>query len=178
MRQPNTVTLPVGTAISIRLGEKISTNRNHAGDSFFATLDQPVVVDGFVIAERGERVEGRITEARTAGRIRGTPVLGVELTSLRTSDGQAIAIHTAAYVRQESKGAFGPAGKIGGGAVIGAAVGAVAGAGVGAAIGAGVGTVAGAGTAFLTRRKPLVIPVETLVTFRLDRPVTITEQFH
>lgn len=172
--QASTVTLPAGTPISIRLGEKLSTRDNHAGDEFIAALDQPLVVDGFVIAERGERVEGRIAEAHTAGHIRGTPELSVEITSVRTSDGQVVAIHTSPYVRRDRRGSVGVA-KIGGGAVIGAAVGAIAGAGVGAAIGAGVGSLAGAGTALVTRSKPLVIPVETLLTFRLDQPVTITE---
>lgn len=170
-----TLTFPAGTPVSIRLGETLSSDRNHSGDNFYGALDQPLVIGASVIADRGDRVEGRITEARTAGRIRGSPELGVELTSFRTLDGQVVAIHTAAYVRRESKGVFGPGGKIGGGAVIGAAVGAMAGAGVGAAIGAGVGSVAGVGSALVTRRKPLVIPVETLLTFRLDQPATVTD---
>src|ERR1043166_7966317 len=64
----HTVTIPAGTLISARLGESLSSHRNRPGDSFMATLDQPLTADGFVIAERGARVEGRVVAAEEAGR--------------------------------------------------------------------------------------------------------------
>ena len=44
----------------MRLVDGLSSERNGPGDTFAATLDKEVVVDGFVIAERGARVEGRV----------------------------------------------------------------------------------------------------------------------
>ena len=57
---PNKVTIPAGTLLTVRLGEKLSTERNQPGDQFSAVLDQPLVIDGFVLAERGSKAQGRI----------------------------------------------------------------------------------------------------------------------
>ena len=52
------MTLNAGTMIPVRLVDGLTSERNLPGDSFTATLDKELVVDGFVIAERGARVEG------------------------------------------------------------------------------------------------------------------------
>ena len=52
-RQPQTVTIEAGTSLMVRLGETISTKTKVAGDSFRGTLDQPIIMNGFVIADRG-----------------------------------------------------------------------------------------------------------------------------
>src|ERR1700722_499155 len=51
VRVPNVVTLAAGMTLAVRIGETVSSSRNHPGDSFIATLTQPLVIDGFVIAE-------------------------------------------------------------------------------------------------------------------------------
>jgi len=168
----NQVTLKAGMVIAVRTGEGLSSNRNSPGDGFTATLDQPVVVDGWVIAEKGSRVEGKVIE--TGGKTQ--PELVVALTQLRTSDGQRVAIETDTYARHAQMANGDTAGKVIAGTVIGAAIGAIAGGGKGAAIGAGVGTAAGAGTAAATRSRPAVLPAESLVRFRLKNSVTITER--
>ena len=175
-RSPNTVTIQPGTILAVRIGETISSARNEAGDSFLATLEKPLVVDGFVIAERGARVEGRITEAEPAGRVRGVSHLGIELVRLSTSDGQHIHIRTEPFKKEAASSAGGDLAKIGAGAAIGAAIGAIAGGGKGAAIGAGVGGAAGTADVLLTRGKSAEIPVETRVSFRIQEPLTITER--
>jgi hypothetical protein len=161
--------------IPVRLGETLASDRNRAGDTFSATLDQPLVVDGFAIAERGARAEGRIVSLTEAGRVKGLARLEIELTRLTTSDGQRIAVRTSPFTRQgeESKGE--DAKKIGIGAAVGAAIGAIAGGGKGAAIGAGAGGAAGGGAVAMTRGKPAVLTAETKISFRLEQPVTITE---
>jgi hypothetical protein len=173
---PHTVTIPAGTSVFVRLGETLSTDKNQAGDTFAATLDQPLVVDGFVIAERGARVRGAVMESEKAGRVSGVSSLAVHLTRLRTSDGQDVTIQTEAFRKQGPTSKGEDAKKVGVGAAIGAAIGAIAGGGKGAAIGAGVGGAAGAGTVAATRGKPTELPVETRVTFRLQQPLTITER--
>ena len=173
---PHTITIAAGALISVRLGDALSSRRNKPGDVFSATLDQPLIVDGFVIAERGARAEGRIAEVDEAGRVKGLARLSIELTSLSTSDGQKVPIRTAQFEKTgptESRGE--DAAKIGVGAVLGTIIGAAAGGGKGAAIGAAAGGAAGTGTAVATRRKPAELPVETHVSFKLDQPVTITE---
>src|SRR5579863_3757544 len=76
---PHTVTIQAGTVLNVRIGETLSTKRNQSGDTFLATLDQPLVVDGFVIAERGARVEGRVVESDPGGKVQGTAHLIVQL---------------------------------------------------------------------------------------------------
>ena len=174
--KPNTVTIPAGTLLSVRMGETLNSERNREGDTFSATLEQPLVVDGFVIAERGSRAQGRIVQALRSGRVEGLAKLGVELTQINTSDGQKVHVNTGAFERTADSTKKADALKIGAGAAIGAAIGGIAGGGKGAGIGAAIGGGAGAGGVMLTRGKPAELPVETRVSFRLKDPVTITEK--
>ena len=167
------VTLKAGLLIPVRTGEGLSSQHNAPGDGFTATLDQPLVVDGWVIAEKGARLEGKVVET---GRGKAQPELVVALTQLRTSDGQRVAIETETYARHGQAGNGETAEKVIAGTVIGAAIGAIAGGGKGAAIGAGAGTAVGGGVAAATRSRPAVLPSETLVHFRLKTAVTITER--
>jgi hypothetical protein len=175
-RVPHMVTLAAGTTLTARIGETISSSRSQPGDTFLATLMQPLVIDGFIIAERGARMEGRVVEAAQAGRGRGSSHLAVSIVRLATADGQNIRIRTEPYTKDGSNQAAMDAAKVGGGAAIGAVIGAIAGGGKGAAIGAGAGGAVGAGDVLLTRGRAVQIPVETRVNFRVQDPVTITER--
>ncbi len=173
---PRKVTIPAGTLLTVRLNETIASDKNQPGDTFTATLDQPLIVEGLVLAERGARVEGKVLEVEQAGRVRGLATLKVHLVRLHTSDGQEIAISTAPFSKTAEASKGEDAKKIGIGAAVGAAIGAIAGGGRGAAIGAGVGGAAGTGTVLATRGKPAVLPSETRLTFRLQEPVTVVEK--
>lgn len=162
--------------LPVRLVEALSSDRNQVGDTFTATLDQPLVVDGFVIAERGARLEGRVVEAAQAGRVRGLSSLVIELTRLSTSDGQKVAISTDTFTKQGTTTKGKDAAKIGAAAGIGAAIGAIAGGGKGAGIGAAIGGAAGTGGVMATRGEPAALSTETRLTFRLKEAVTLTEQ--
>ena len=175
-RQPQRVAIPAGTLITVRLTETVSSERNRPGDAFAATVDQPLVVDGFVIAERGAPVQGKVLQVERAGRVQGVAQIAVQLTRLHTSDGQDVAISTERFAREGPNSHREDAAKVGAGAALGAIIGAIAGGGKGAAIGAGVGGAAGAGTVAATRGKPAELPVETRLTFRLREPITLTER--
>jgi hypothetical protein len=176
VRVPQTVTIPAGTLLSIRVDQTLSTKTNQTGDSFRATLDQPVVVDGFVIAERGARVEGRIVESDPGGRVKGVANLSLELVRLNSADGQRLRLQTEPFAKQAQQEKKRDAMKVGAAAGLGAAIGAIAGGGKGAAIGAGVGGAAGAGGVAATRGAPAEIPAETRMTFRLRDGITVTEK--
>jgi hypothetical protein len=162
--------------IPVRLVDGLTSERNLPGDSFTATLDKELVVDGFVIAERGARVEGRVVSSDKGGRVKGVSSLAVELKTLRLSDGQMVPLETESFERHAEQERGEDVAKVGAGAAIGAVIGAIAGGGKGAAIGAGVGGGAGAGTVMATRGKPVTLPSETRLSFRLKTPVTITEK--
>ena len=168
--------LAAGTSLPVRIGETLSASRNGIGDTFFATLERPLVMDGFIISEKGSRVEGRVVEAVRGARGGGESHLGIELIQLSTSDGQRVRIHTEAYKKDASSSTRDDLAKIGAGAAIGAAIGAIAGGGKGAAIGAGAGAAAGAGTVLVMTGRSAEIPVETRASFRVRDSVTITER--
>jgi hypothetical protein len=169
-------TITEGTVIPVRLVESLSSETNQTGDSFMATLDQPIVIDGLVIAEKGGRVEGRVSNADRGGRVKGVQVISVELVNLTTSDGQRVELQTTPFEKLGEKGVKEDAKKVGIGAGIGAAIGAIAGGGRGAAIGAAAGGAAGTGAVLATRGKPAVLSSETRLLFRLNSPVTVTEK--
>ena len=174
--EPRKVTLNAGTLIQVRLVDGLTTERNTPGDPFTATLDKELVADGFVIAERGARVEGRVISSDRGGRVSGVASLGVEITRIHLSDGQTIAVSSDPFVRRAEQSRGEDAAKVGAGAAIGAIIGAIAGGGKGAAIGAGAGGAAGVGTVAATRGKPVALPSETRLAFRLRTPVTVTER--
>jgi hypothetical protein len=176
--QPHTVTLPAGTNVIVRLGETISTEKNYSGDTFRATLDRPIIVDGFVIADKGSKVLGKIVAADKAGKFEGTANLQVTLTEIGTTDGQRVRIETGFFNKKGPSNTKEEAAKIGGGAVLGAIIGALAGGGKGAAIGAGAGGAAGTGAVALGKTKPATIATETQLTFQLTSPTTITEHLN
>jgi len=177
-RVAKTVTIPAGTLLSVRVDEKLSSSTSQTGDSFRATLDGPLVVDGAVIAERGARIEGRVAEADRGGKVKGTASLALELVRLNTSDGQRVRLQTEGFTKAAEKSTKKDAMKVGIGAGLGAAIGAIAGGGKGAAIGAGVGGAAGTGAVMASRGEAAEIPAETRLTFRLREPITLTEKFN
>ncbi len=173
---PHVVELAAGTNLAIRLGETISSEHNYSGDAFRGTLDEPVIRDGFIIAEKGSKVLGKVVESDKAGRVRGVANLNLKLMEINTTDGQRIEVETNSVEKlgQTSKGT--DTAKIAGGAALGAIIGALGGGGKGAAIGAGAGGAAGTGVVLATRGKAAVLPSESRLTFQLTAPVTITEQ--
>jgi hypothetical protein len=177
-RQPHVVTLPAGTNLTIRLGEALSTDHNYTGDTFRGTLETPIIMNGFIIADRGSRVLGRIVNAQKAGHVEGVSDLDLTLTEINTTDGQRVAVQTNNNDRKGPAGSNHGAEKIAGGAALGAIIGAIAGGGKGAAIGAGAGGAAGTGATMATHGKACVIPTETRLSFSLTAPVTLTEKLN
>lgn len=176
--QPHTVTIPSGTNISVRITEKLSTDHNYSGDTFRAALDAPIVMAGFIIADRGAKVLGRITKAQKPGKFEGTAQLSLELTEVSTTDGQRMHVDTNQSIRNGPSNTNEDVAKMGGGAVLGAIIGAIAGGGKGAAVGAGAGGAAGTGAVLLGHGKPAVIENETRLTFQLAHDATITEHLN
>ena len=171
---PQSLTIPRGTFLTVRVNQLLSSDKNQAGDAFSATLAQPVVVNGVVVAEPGQTLGGRVAEAQKAGHIEGTARLGIQLTELTLVDGQQLPLQSALVSRQGSTSVGQDAGTIAGTTGLGAAIGAAAGWGKGAAIGAGAGAAAGIIGVLVTRGHPSVIYPEQILTFRIDTPLTIS----
>jgi len=171
---PAQLNLRPGTYVTVRVNQWLSSDRNKEGDTFLGSLADPVIVDGIIVAQRGQTVYGRVTEAQKAGRVEGTSKLGVELTSLTLVDGQQLAIHSQMVTKNGTTSNGRDAAAIGGTTALGAVVGAGADWGRGAAIGAGAGAVVGIVGVLLTRGHPTVIYPETALTFQIASPATIS----
>jgi hypothetical protein len=173
---PPQLILKRGSYVTVRVDQPLSSDRNQQGDVFSATLAKPVVVDGVVVAERGQTLSGRVEHAQKAGRVKGVSQLAVQLTDLTLTDGQQLPIQTQLISRSGPTSEGRDAGGIASSTVMGAAIGAAADWGRGAAIGAGAGAVAGTVGVLLTRGHETVIFPESVLTFRIDAPVTISTE--
>jgi hypothetical protein len=161
--------VPAGTRILIRMIDSIDSTKQKTGDRFTASLETNLVVDNIVVAPRGTTVYGRLASAESAGRMKGSSELTLELTDI-VIKGTAYPLLTSTYeVKGQGEGSK-TAKKVIGGAGLGALIGGIAGGGKGAGIGALAG--AGAGTAVAASKKgqQLTIPSETLLEFRLQQP--------
>lgn len=173
---PSTLTLPAGTIIRVRTDEWLSSDRNRPGDTFGASLDQPLVVDGWVVARRGQAETGTVAIAKKAGRGKDSSQLGVQLGDLTLVDGQQLPVQTQMLQTAAGSEHGQQVATVGTTTGVGAAIGAVAEGGTGAAVGAGLGAAAGLIAVVETRGKPTVIAPESVLSFRLQAPITINTE--
>jgi hypothetical protein len=172
--QPQPIVIPAGTRFRVRLGQTLSTKHSHTGESFSGTLVSPVRVNGQTIIRAGANARGVVTEAKSQGRFKGQAVLAIRLDSVR-ADGRTYRVRTSHVERVEQGKGKRSAVMTGGGAGVGAIIGGVAGGGKGALIGGLLGGGGGAAGSAFTGNKDLVIPAESVVTFDLERSVTINK---
>ena len=167
-----TITVPAGTRILIRMVDSIDSSKQKTGYRFTANLETNLQVNGVTVAPRGATVYGRLASAESAGRMKGSSELTLELTDI-VIKGTTYPLVTSTYeVKGQGEGSK-TAKKVVGGAGLGALIGGIAGGGKGAGIGALAG--AGAGTAVAASKKgqQLSIPSETLLEFRLQQPASL-----
>ena len=151
---------------AVRLVDALSTERSQTGETFSATLDQPLVMNGRVVAPQGARVTGRVREAISSGRLKKPASITLRLESVQSSGGK-VPLDTQDLTIKEGSHATRNVVIIGGSAGAGAVLGGVLGGGKGAAIGAATGAGAGTLAAFLTGKKEIALPSETQLTFNL-----------
>lgn len=172
---PVVIDLPAGTSIRVRLDTDLGSKISQPGDSFSATVADDVLKGGDVVIAKGARADGTVVDAKPLGRFKGGAVLAIKLDRVHSKWG-SYAVETSSIARAEKGKGKRSTAFIGGGAGLGALIGGIAGGGKGAAIGALAGGGAGtAGSAF-TGNKQIVLPAETLLTFKLDHSVHITEK--
>lgn len=171
---PPQVTVRPNTYVSVRTNQPLSSDHNQVGDTFSATLLQPLVADGIVVAQRGQTVYGRVAVAEKA-HIGHDSRLGLELNSITLADGSQVPVTSQLIAHQGPKTPGGvEAGTIIGTTAVGAAIGGIAGHGTGAAIGAGAGAAAGILGVLLTHNHETRLYPETALTFQVTSPVTVS----
>jgi hypothetical protein len=83
---PSVTRLPEGTLLTICLHRDLSSAAAHSGDSFAATLDAPIVIDGQTLVSRGAVLQGRVLDAKHSAGPRDPGYLRIALVSLRAGD--------------------------------------------------------------------------------------------
>ncbi|HWE52443.1 MAG TPA: hypothetical protein VG273_21785 [Bryobacteraceae bacterium] len=166
------VMIPADTPLTIRMIDSVDSDRARLGQTFRASLDEPVFVNGNQVIPRGADVLTKLVAEQQSGKIEGRAALTLAISTV-TINGQPVDV-TTTDVRSES-GSRGKrsAGVIGGTAALGAIIGGIAGGGKGAAIGAGSGAAVGTGAEVLTSGQKVRIPSETRLTFRLQNPIQL-----
>jgi hypothetical protein len=170
---PAQLTLKQGTFFTVRTNQMLSSSKNKSGDIFTATLTQPLIAGGIVVAQRGQEVAGVVNDT---GRDKdGKRFIRLQLTSITAADGSQIPIHTQlAALRGPTMPGGAQAGAIVGTTAAGAAIGGIAAWGTGAAIGAGAGALAGIAAVVATRNQPAVVFPESALTFQMTQPATVS----
>jgi len=83
--QPNTnssVTLPEGTVISVRIADKVDSNRNRPGDLFTGTVDPSILEENRVVIPRGTEAHIQMVDSKKGGHIHGKAYVELQLVSL------------------------------------------------------------------------------------------------
>jgi len=167
------ITIPEGSPFEVTLDQTLTSNRNHAGDSFAASLSLPIVQDGKTIIPAGAHVAGRVVDAKDSGRLHIPARLSVALSSVEV-DGKSYDIDTNTIGRTGQNHNKRNLGFIGGGAAGGALIGGLAGGGKGALIGSAIGAGAGTAGAAATGKKDISLAAESRLRFYLLRSVTVS----
>ena len=172
------LTIKPGTFITVRVNQPLSSDHNQPGDAFTATLVRPIVIDGVVVAQRGQIIAGRVAEAQKAGRVQGVSRLAVQLTELTVVDGQQIPLQSQLINRTGPTSVGRDVAAVAGTTALGAAIGSAStwDRGFGAGVGAGAGAAVGLVGVLLTRGHATVIYPEQVLTFRIEAPVTISTE--
>ncbi len=171
-----TYELPAGSQLSVRMDEGIDSATAKEGQTFEASVTRDAKdANGEVVIPRGAKALVIIKSASKGGRFKGASDLVLDMQSV-TIDGKQYAIETS-VISQKGKSGVGAnkrtATYTGGGAALGAIIGAIAGGGKGAAIGAGAGAGAGVLTQVMTKGGSIKVPVESVLTFSLDKPLIV-----
>jgi hypothetical protein len=165
-----TLTVPAGTLLLVRLQADVSSATATVGDRFQGFLDQDLAANGRLIVAKGARIYGAVTAVDDGSRLSGKASLSATLTDIQVGD-QVVSIQTQPLTVEGGASSGGK--KVAGGGLLGAAIGAIAGGGEGAAIGAAVGGGAGGIAAAAGSVDAAVVPAQTLEAFTVAVPFQI-----
>ena len=162
--------LPAGTNLVVRMIDAVDSSVNRVGQTFAASIDEPVMINGQMVIPRGADVVVKLVDSKESGKLTGRSELTLDLMSVKVN-GRPVDINTQTVSQQSASRGERTAKVAGGTAAVGAIIGAIAGGGKGAAIGAAAGGAAGAGAEVVTAGQRVKIPSETRLTFVTETPV-------
>ncbi len=167
-----TALIPEGTQIVIRMIDDVDSTRDRIGQTFRASLDEPILVNGVEIVGRGADVLTKLVDDKESGKLTGRTELTMDVVSI-TVNGKTVDIATSETTMASESRSGQTAKVVGGTAALGAVIGAIAGGGRGAAIGAASGAGLGGAVQVLTKGQRVRIPAETRLSFTLQQSVKL-----
>ena len=184
----DSITIPAGTNLQVRLTTTLSTRATQNGDPWTGVVLEPIFSKGEEIVPTNSTVEGRVTYLKEPGRAKGVGEMRLVAETITTVDGTRWSIVAGledakgangakvtgeeGTIKGPGKSAKDAAVKAGVGAGAGAAVGGIAGGGTGALYGMGIGAVAGIIHSIAKKHKDLLLPQGTEMTFVISRETT------
>jgi len=164
--------IPIGTKITIRMIDSINSEQTRLGQTFRASVDEPVLVNEQTVVPRGADAFVKLVEDKQSGKFEGKTVLTLVLQQVMVN-GRMLDVTTGDVSEASSSRGSRTAKVVGGTTALGAIVGALAGGGKGAAIGAASGAAVGGGAQEITKGQVVKIPSETRLTFTVQQPVQL-----
>jgi hypothetical protein len=189
----NRVVIPAGTKVPLALKQALSTKNARDGDPVYAQTTFPVVLNDRIVIPAGTYVQGKISNVKRAGRLKGRAEVLMHFSTLIYPSGYTVILPGAlenvpgadktsmkdeeGTVRQDSQTGEkagkaadrGIKGAAGGGLVGVLATGSRTGAGVGAGIGGGIGMA----SALLTRGSDVKLDAGTTLEMVIQREVPL-----
>jgi hypothetical protein len=191
LARAETYAISAGTTLHCRLVQTLSTKLNFQGDTFTATVSEPLVIDGKHVIPVGSTIDGRISWLARPGRIRGVGEMRLDAEKITLPDGRSLFVNAVLVNAYGAEGArvVGEEGNIrgprsrrkdleeiglgmGGGGFVGTLFGGFHGAVIGGAIGGAAGLV----DTLRRRGKDLTLPSGTQLNYQLTRELVIQSQ--
>jgi BON domain len=170
--KPQPIVIPAGTVLTVTTQSALGSKSSQTGQTFLASLAQPVGVGGKPAIPQGATASGKVVNAKAKGKFKGEGELSLALTSISVN-GHTYQIQTATIDSTAKGKGKRTAVTTAGGAGAGALIGGLAGGGKGAAIGVGAGAAAGLLGGAFTGNKQIEIPAESALSFTLTAPLTL-----
>ena len=164
--------VPAGTQIVVRLIDDVNSERDNIGETYRASVDQNVVINGQTVIPRGADATVALIDSQKSGKLEGKAVLTLDLKYIAI-DGRTYDLSTSSVAEASGSRGARSAKVIGGAAALGAIIGAAAGGGRGAAVGAGAGAAAGTAAQIATSGQKVKVPAESRLTFTLKNPLDL-----
>jgi hypothetical protein len=164
--------IPIGTAITVRMIDGVDSEQTRLGQTFRASVDEPIEVNGQTVIPRGADCVVKLVEDKESGKFAGRTVLTLALQQVQ-ANGRMIDVTTGDVSQASGSRGARTAKVVGGTTAVGAIIGAIAGGGQGAAIGAASGAAVGGAAQVMTKGQRVKIPSETRLTFTLQQPANL-----
>ncbi len=164
--------IPAGAQIVVRMIDAVDSETDKLGQTYRASVDEPVVVDGQELIPKGADAVVKLIDDQRGGKLTGKTEIRLDLVSV-TVQGRQIDVLTSDVTQASASRTKSTAAVVGGTAALGAVIGAIAGGGRGAAIGAVSGAGAGTAVQVLTKGPKVKIPTESRLSFTLEQAIKL-----